>query len=84
MFFACELFDVVAIFPDHYMCKHQKLNLTLRVIRRLPPDPAPGPKEKLFEPEGDFKKNGELMLPTGLPLFVRLRMLKVFTENVSE
>jgi hypothetical protein len=49
----------------------------------LPPDPPLGPKEKLFEPEGDFKKNGEAMFPTGLPLFVRLKMLVALIEKVS-
>ena len=51
---------------------------------RLPPELPPGPKEKLFEPDGDCKKKGEVMLPTGVPLFVRLKMLLAFNENVSE
>jgi len=27
-----------------------------KVIVRLPPEPAPEPKKKVFEPEADFKK----------------------------
>ena len=51
-------------------------------MMRLPPVPPPGPKIKLFEPEGDCKKNGDVMLPTGAPLFVRLKTLLAFNENV--
>jgi len=38
-----------------------------KVIVRLPPEPLPGPKKKVFEHEADFKKYGEAMLPMGLP-----------------
>src|SRR4026207_2194328 len=50
---------------------------------RLPAEPPPGPKLKVFEPEGDFKKKGDDMFPTGGPSFVRLKMLLVLIENVS-
>jgi hypothetical protein len=56
-----------------------KLNLTLELMMRLPPVPPPGPKIKLFEADGDCKKNGDVMLPTGAPLFVRLKKLLACT-----
>jgi hypothetical protein len=42
---------------------------------RFPADPPPGPKKKVFDPEGDCRKNGDVMFPTGTPLLVRLKML---------
>ena len=44
----------------------------------------PGPKKKVFEPEADFKKYGEAMLPTGLPWLLRFKRLLMFAENVNE
>ena len=47
---------------------------------RLPPELPPGPKKKLFEPDGDCKKKGEVMLPIGAPLLVRFSRLVVHRE----
>ena len=51
---------------------HQKLSLTRRLTWRLPPDEAvpPGPKRKKLDALVDCRKNGEVMFPTGVPLFV--------------
>ena len=51
-------------------------------MMRLPPVPPPGPKIKLFEPDGDCKKNGDVILPTGVPLLVRLKRLLEYIEKV--
>ena len=50
---------------------------------RLPLEPPPGPKKKLEEPDGDFKKYGEVMFPTGGPSFVLLKRLLTFIERLS-
>ena len=55
-----------------------------KVIVRLPPEPPPEPKKKLFEPDADFKKYGEAMLPIGLPWLLRLKRLLMLTENANE
>jgi hypothetical protein len=51
---------------------------------RFPADPPPGPKKKVFDPEGDCRKNGDVMFPTGTPLLVRLKMLLAFNEKFTE
>ena len=51
---------------------------------RLPAEPPPGPKENQLELDGDCRKNGDAMFPTGTLLFVRLKMLVAFTERLSE
>ena len=50
---------------------------------RLPLEPPPGPKKKLEEPEGDFKKYGDAMFPTGTPSFVRLKRLLTLMEILN-
>jgi hypothetical protein len=60
----------------------QNDNRTRKLIVRLPPEPLPGPKKKVFEPEGDCKKNGDAMFPTGAPLFVRFKTLLALMEKL--
>ena len=49
----------------------------------MPAEPPPGPKN-WFELDGDCRKNGDDMFPTGTLLFVRLKMLFAFTDRLSE
>jgi hypothetical protein len=49
---------------------------------RLPPDPPPEPKKKIFEPKGDCKKKGEDMFPMGVALLVRFKMFVAFIEKL--
>jgi hypothetical protein len=49
----------------------------------LPAEPPPGPKKNWFDPDGDCRKNGDAMFPTGTPLFVRLKTFVAFTEKLS-
>src|SRR5207245_1475817 len=54
---------------------NQKLSLTRKVICRFPPEPPkpPGPKKNIPDVLVDLRKNGDAMLPTGVPLLLWLR-----------
>jgi len=56
---------------------------TLILITLFPPEPLPGPNEKL-EPDGDCRKKGDAMFPTGTPLFVRLKTLAALIEKLRK
>jgi len=49
----------------------------------LPADPPLGPNENWFDPEGDCRKNGDDIFPTGTLLFVRFKMFEALSEKVT-